>query len=151
MSSRQKGNRREVQCARLYEEAGYMVERATSGGYRSEDFYDLFDHLAFDPYAAELRCVQVKSNRAAGIEEWMQRAILFADIGHVHVEYAVCYDREGWRLVAPRFDDDGLTAETRFDGRDRDGAMGEALVEYLRGEGVRVGSESEIVGGQADE
>lgn len=128
MSARQKGNRRERKAADLYEAAGYQVERATAGGFQSPDFFDLFDLLAFNP-GEGLDLVQVKSNRAEGIEQWCADTLPFQTTRGLCPLMLVCYDYEGWRVIIPSDEDAYVDA---VDERELDCRMGEGVTEYLR-------------------
>jgi Holliday junction resolvase len=125
-----KGDRRERQAVEIYERAGYEVERATGGGSHSPDFFDLYDLIAIGGDEG-VDLVQVKANGARGIESFCQETVHHASHRGVAPMMLVCYDREGWRLVIPAGRDSHATA---VDEREMDCAMGEGVVEYLRGE-----------------
>jgi len=122
-----KGKRRERQADEAYDEAGFATYRPQESKFGETDIFGLFDLLAIGTGPEPTHLVQVKANRAEGVERWAESAIEFARTG-IRVRMLVCHDREGWRVIDPS--PDGYT--TVFDGRDRDGAMGEPLVEFLR-------------------
>jgi hypothetical protein len=135
-----KGKRAEREAAEHYEAAGYRTFRPQESQYGETDIYGLFDILAVPPAGAndKVRLVQVKSNRAAGIEAWTEEAMAYYS-SSVHVEFLVRYDGEPgphtpperWRLICP-FQDPFNRHETVLDERDDDVAGGgEGLTEYL--------------------
>lgn len=125
-----KGKRNEREAAELYEEAGYLTFRPQESKWGETDIFGLFDILAVGEH--NIRFVQVKSNAARGIMDWLEE---LADLPHpdnTYAEYLVKYDNMGWRLVAP-FDNDGeLDHRTFVDERDLDVSMGDGIVEYLK-------------------
>lgn len=136
-SSRDKGKRVELAAVDIYKRAGYDVERATGGGYQSPDFFDLYDLICAESDASgqrpTVRFVQVKSNGARGIEDWVSAAAVHA-ASDVQPEYAVKYDREGWRVLQPIEIDGEWRHVEVVDERESDGNMGDGVVDYLRGE-----------------
>ena len=141
-----KGSDRELDARKLYERAGYWVYTPENSRYGDNDLWNLFDLACFRVLDHSLRFVQVKSNGARGITKWVQRAAHFAEMDAVTVEYAVPYDREGWRIVQPDADGDGYT--TVYDERDDPAVdsnypdkknMGDGLVEWLE---AQAGGES---------
>lgn len=128
-----KGQTRERQAAEIYEAAGYETYRPETSMYGDNDVFGLFDMLAFN--GDELRMVQVKSNRAAGIESWRERAVEYALLRPVFVDFLVCHDREGWRLIQPLTDGHRTVYDER---KEWDGSMGRGLEEWLRTECERL-------------
>jgi Holliday junction resolvase len=130
--SREKGARREREACELYEAAGYRTERSVkSNAYDTRsDWFNLFDIMAIWP-GGHLRFAQVKSNTASGVREWMEQAEGLAP-PTVKLDFLVCHDREGWRLMQPHDGDQKYV--TMVDERTEDGAMGEFLTQYLEAE-----------------
>lgn len=120
-----KGQRNERKAAECYQAAGYETYRPETSKWDENDVFGLYDMLAFKP--GELRMIQVKTNRAAGVRSWMPTARAFESVSGVCVDFAVRHDREGWRLMQPT--SDGY--ETVYDGRDSDANMGEGLSAFL--------------------
>lgn len=127
--SNRKGNRRERQAAELYERAGYETYRPQESKYGETDIYGLFDILAVGWAPEPTHLVQVKANRAAGIEDWSEAALAHAAEG-VRVRMLVCHDREGWRVLDPV--PGGY--QVVCDEREQDCAMGEGLAAFLAGD-----------------
>ena len=123
-----KGRRRERECARIYEDAGYQTYRPPRARGGPTDVFGLFDLLAFDP-GNGLRLVQVKSNGARGIEAFCEATYPFKRTPGLAPEMAVCYDREGWRLVVPSDRDSHVTIA---DEREQDCRMGELVTAILK-------------------
>lgn len=123
-----KGARRERQARELYEQAGFNVYLPENSKFGDNDLWNLFDLAAFSTtQQPAYRFVQVKSNQARGIESWAGKARPFAGPQSVAVDFVVCHDREGWRLLQPTAD----SYETVVDGREQNGDMGMPIVEYL--------------------
>lgn len=124
-----KGTRREREAADLYKRAGFAVYRPATVRYGENDMFGLFDLLAVSPSHSRVRGVQVKSNRATGIESWTRHTALWRRLGWA-TEYLVPIDGKGWRLIeCVDWDTFDLVDE-----REMDCAMGDGVVEYLRGE-----------------
>lgn len=121
-----KGTRREQQACDIYEAAGFETYRPATVQFGENDVFGLFDHIAVAPDRRP-RYVQVKSNRAAGIEDWCEEVTDRMPIGWITAEFLVCHDREGWRMLIPV--GDGYTAVVDERGTDED--MGEGLARYL--------------------
>lgn len=121
-----KGTRRERQCVQIYEDAGFRAYSPSNVQYGENDILGLFDVVAVRPDRAPY-FVQVKSNRASGINAWRVECLDVMPYRHSHCCYAVPHDGEGWRLIG--IDDNGHT--TLFDGRDSDTNMGDGLTEFL--------------------
>lgn len=122
-----KGTRREQQACEIYEKAGYTTYRPATVQFGENDVYGLFDLIAMHPSRKPVY-VQVKSNGARGITQWVKDAQALMPFEHATVHFAVPYDREGWRLI--EVDSDGR--ETVYDERDDwDGKLGEGLANYL--------------------
>lgn len=124
-----KGKRRERQAAGLYERAGWETFRPQESKYGETDIFGLFDLLAIGSAPEPTHLVQVKSNRAAGINDWSEETLHYAADG-VRVRMLVCHDREGWRILDPV--PGGY--RTVLDERDRDYQMGDGVVAYLGGD-----------------
>lgn len=128
--SRKKGNRRENQAAKLYEDAGYVTERSVQANYGTRsDWFELFDIMAIRP-GEELRFAQVKSNNAGGVREWFTTAETLVP-PEVELDFLVCHDREGWRLLRPSDEHNYVTV---LDERKTDVPMGESVRDYLEGD-----------------
>lgn len=129
-----KGTRRERECVELYQRAGMATYRPATVQYGENDIFGLFDLLAVSPRSEHVHAVQVKSNRALGIEAWTRHTALWRRLGW-RTFYAVPIDNEGWRLIECR--GVGLCRsdnKTRVDERELDCDMGDGVVEWLRNE-----------------
>lgn len=122
-----KGSRREREAVELYQRAGFATYRPATVQYGENDVFGLFDLLAVSPRHDRVHAVQVKSNRAAGIRAWARHTALWRRLGW-RTLYAVPVDGKGWRLMETR----DREMETVIDERERDCAMGEGVVEWLR-------------------
>lgn len=126
MSNRSKGQRRERQARHILEDEGYLVDTRPDVMYQNTDYFNKFDLVAMKPTERPI-FIQVKANGARGIRatvEWVQENV---PLDHVKVEYWVCHDDEGWRIID--LHEDGKT--TVFDERDMDVNMGEGVGEFL--------------------
>lgn len=126
--SKQKGDRRERQAEKFYEQAGYKTEKSQGMRWDRTDWFGHFDLMAVRK--DEMRFVQVKSNGARGIEDILRWAKRYLPAG-IKLDMIVAHDREGWRLM--HLWPDGDTYTTAVDEREMDCNMGEGVVEYLRG------------------
>lgn len=129
--SKAKGDRRERQAVEILEFAGYTVETPNSTPYPQGygvDFFGCFDFLAFKDGEKPL-FGQVKSNGARGIRSFPQdcKNIQFP-FEYADVEYFVCYDNEGWRII--EVTEDG--AEEIYDGRENNKNMGDGAKEFKK-------------------
>jgi len=120
------GKTSERKAESVYNTAGYRTWTPPKAKFREQDVFGLFDILALGHQ--QLRAVQVKTNRAAGIKKWS------TDAGHVEdvvdgvtAEMIVRYPDEGWRLLQP--DGDGYTVV--FDGREIDEMPATSLLDIL--------------------
>lgn len=127
-----KGKRRERECADIFEEAGFRTYRPQESKWGETDIFGLFDILAVPGPGdlGQVRLIQVKSNGARGIESWAHDALAYAS-HTVRVQFAVCYDREGWRLIDPYDTGTGVDWRTVYDEREDSHAMGGGLTDYL--------------------
>lgn len=127
-----KGDRRENQAVKILEEAGYEVCTPNYDRYRNTDFFNLFDNMAMRP-ESKPRYVQVKSNKAEGIQAFADKVRELVNFNHVMVEYWVCHDNEGWRVlrILPEDMNGSSTYETVLDERKHDCNMGEFLTESV--------------------
>ena len=122
-----KGTRREQQACEIYENAGYTTYRPATVQFGENDVFGLFDVIAMSPNRKP-RYVQVKSNGARGITQWTEDVCSLVPFEHAVCEFAVPYDREGWRLI--QVSQDGR--EDVYDEREQwDGKIGEGLTNYL--------------------
>jgi hypothetical protein len=121
-----KGSRREREAAAIYQRAGYATYRPATVQYGENDIFGLFDLLAVIPDCEHVRAVQVKSNRASGIEAFTRQTWLWRRLGWM-TEYAVPVDNEGWRLL--HCTDSGH--QCVYDGRENDENMGDGLAAFL--------------------
>jgi Holliday junction resolvase len=128
-----KGDRREREAVELYQRAGFATYRPATVRFGENDVFGLFDLLAVSPRHDAVHAVQVKSNRAAGIEAWTRHTALWRRLGW-RTLYAVPVDNEGWRMIEPTYYPrmDSEDTLTRVDERERDCQMGEGVVEWLR-------------------
>ena len=133
-----KGSRREREARKIYEAAGYWTYSPQNPMYGDNDLFNLFDLAAIHPLEDTFRLIQVKSNGARGIKKWVQQARHFDRVDGITVDFAVPYDREGWRLVRVNVDN-GLPAgfTTVYDEREYQVPMGEGLTQFLRGDAKR--------------
>jgi len=120
-----KGSRNERAAVELLQSAGYATYRPATVRFGENDPFGLFDVLAFHVDKPPL-FVQVKSNRAGGVQAWMRQTWLWASHGLL-CQYWVKHDREGWRILEP--DTDGY--RTVVDERKRDGTIGQYVADYL--------------------
>ena len=127
--SREKGNRRERQAEEMYQQAGFKTEICRGLRWGNTDWFGLFDIMAIQG-GEKVRFVQVKSNQVHKVDDWIAKARRFCPSEHVDLDYLVCHDYEGWRLI--REGDDGYT--TVYDERDDVCKMGEGLTQYLKNE-----------------
>lgn len=133
--SREKGQRRERQYATILDRAGYDIQPFRGTPYGETDGFGLYDLLAIKPADGNgptVRLVQVKSNEATGIREWATVAGRHRGM-NVIPEYAVCHDRQGWRVMQPVYTGGEWTYRTRVDERDEACAMGEIVEKWLNG------------------
>lgn len=121
-----KGDRRERQARKIYENAGYTVQPFYGRPYGETDGFGLFDLVALKA-GYPPRFIQVKSNRARGVTDWSTKASEVLPEWHSVGAMVVCYDGEGWRLI--RLNGDGY--RTVYDGRKDDAAMADGLTDYL--------------------
>ncbi len=126
VNSKKKGDRRERQAEKILEYLDYIVEKPNSTPYKQKygvDFFGLFDIIAFRKNEKPL-LIQVKSNGARGIrsfsEDCIEKQVPFE---YVKVQYWVCYDEEGWRII--EIDENGY--DEYYDERDDTYKMGEGV------------------------
>lgn len=124
-----KGSRNEREARDLYEAAGYQVYRPATVRFGENDLFNLFDLVAMHPDRVP-RYVQVKSNRASGINQWCDDVRALCPPEHTVPEFVVKHDREGWRVIQPTTDGH----ETMLDGRETSGKIGEPLTAWLEGQ-----------------
>lgn len=142
MNSRQKGNSAERGARDIYEAAGFSIDRvgSTAGGYRMTDAFGQVDIVALHP-DRRVRVVQVKSNGASGVREFVEWAAATLPDAHATADYLVRHDGTNqhdpakWRLLRRHDDGDRVTYRTVVDER-KDGtpADGEGVLAWLRGE-----------------
>jgi Holliday junction resolvase len=126
-----KGDRREREAVNLYQQAGWATYRPATVQYGENDVFGLFDLLAVNPSQRSVHGVQVKSNRATGINDWSRQTWLWRRLGW-RTFYLVPVDSKGWRLIEAKAVRDGLpNYSTVVDERDMDCGMGEAVTAYL--------------------
>lgn len=127
---KKKGDRRERQAKEILEEAGWQVCTPNYDRYRNTDFFNAFDLMAMRP-EEKPKFIQVKSNRAEGIQDFVERVREFVNFRSVSVEYWICHDNEGWRVldILPENMQGNRTYRTVLDERDLDCNMGQHLVE----------------------
>lgn len=128
--SRSKGNRREREAREFYERAGFWVYSPPNQQFCDTDVWGLFDLMCFRVTDGSMRFVQVKSNGASGVREWMHRAQHFEEVPNVTVDFLVPHDGEGWRLIQTT--DDGRAYTCVLDERNEECSMGEHVTEFLK-------------------
>ena len=99
--SKKKGDRRERNAKTILECAGYNVETPNSTPYHQQkvDFFEQFDFIAVRPDKPVL-FGQVKANGARGITSFSKKCVNAGiPFDRVNVEFWVCYDNEGWRIL----------------------------------------------------
>jgi len=128
-----KGDRRERQCREILEACGYRVETPNYTRYGNTDFYNAFDLIAMHP-EEKVKLVQVKSNTAKGVQEFADKVQDFVNFRCCSVEYWICHDNEGWRVldILPDNLKGNRSYETAVDGRDSDKNMGEYVEDMYR-------------------
>lgn len=127
MSTRDKGDRREREAKKLLQQQGYTVHKKVNNSYDSGDIYGLFDLVAVKP-DEKVKFIQVKSNGTGGaLTETMSESADILPLEHADVEFWLCYDREGWRVLRMR--DEWMEL---IDERDKKGKMGEYLLENYK-------------------
>jgi Holliday junction resolvase len=89
INAKQKGMRRERQCRELLEDDGYLVTK--SGG-----SLGAFDVIAISE--ADVRCIQIKSNRRPPKEEMNTLKFYAKLLTNVSVELWVYKDYKGWEI-----------------------------------------------------
>lgn len=129
-----KGSRRERELVELLKKAGMATYRPATVRYGENDMFGLFDVLALSPSHERVYAIQVKSNRAVGIEKWGRNTKLFRSLGW-ETWYAVPVDNQGWKLLDPGTEpDDGRkSAAVVIDEIDLSCSMGEAITGYFEG------------------
>lgn len=127
--TRRKGKNRERQAEDYYNQAGYQTEICRGHRWGRTDWFGLFDLMALQP-GEPVHYVQVKSNQVDNVEGWIRDADRFIPREHVVLDYLVCHDYAGWRLLRRANTPQGYRVV--FDGRETSGNMGEDLVEFLR-------------------
>jgi Holliday junction resolvase len=126
-----KGSRREREAVELYQRAGFATYRPATVQYGENDVFGLFDLLAVSPSHDAVHAVQVKSNRATGIRAWARHTALWRRLGW-RTFYLVPVDNEGWRVIEPVTAGQPHRLHYRIDERERDCAMGDGVVQWLR-------------------
>jgi len=121
-----KGTRREQEACEIYEQAGFTTYRPATVQYGENDVFGLFDLIAAHPDRRP-HYVQVKSNVASGIIDWMVEAAGLVPEEHAEIRFLVCHDREGWRMAKPAREG----YQWVYDGRDSGASMGDPLIEVL--------------------
>lgn len=130
-----KGSRREREAVELWQRAGFATYRPATVRFGENDVFGLFDLLAVSPSHGSVHAVQVKSNRATGINAWARHTRLWRALGW-RTMYAVPVDSQGWRIIEGWTTDDGMChPQTVVDERTEDCAMGDGVVDWLRSEG----------------
>lgn len=125
-----KGSRREREAVSLWKRAGFATYRPATVQYGENDVFGLFDVLAVSPRHGSVHAVQVKSNRATGINAWARHTALWRRLGW-RTFYAVPVDNQGWRVLEAETLDDGHGAGCIIDERGRDGKIGSHVVAWL--------------------
>lgn len=124
--SKNKGKRREREARSALESVGYAVETPNATKYQREDFFNLFDIIAIHQDRKPM-LIQVKSNVARGINDFALEVNKKIPSQYFRVQYWVCYDRKGWRIINV---ESGQTEEV-YDGRSQKGNMLDNLEQYV--------------------
>lgn len=125
-----KGSQRERQASDFFGRAGWMTYHPATVRFGENDVFGLFDLLAIEPTQGRVEAVQVKSNRATGIQAYSRQTWPWRACGW-RTSYLVPYDRDGWRYI--RVDAPGEWSSP-VDERNEDCDMGEHVVDFLRRE-----------------
>jgi len=127
-----KGSRRERELVELLKNAGMATYRPATVRYGENDMFGLFDVLAISPSHSAVYAIQVKSNKAVGIEKWGRNTQLFRSIGW-ETYYAVPVDNQGWKLLDPGEEpnDGRKSAAVLVDESELNGSMGEHITGFF--------------------
>jgi hypothetical protein len=123
-----KGDRRERQAVDLLQRGGFATYRPATVKFGENDVFGLFDILAVKPDHGAVKAIQVKSNRATGINAWARHTALFRSLGW-ETEYWVPEDMMGWRIIECFGADSHVQS---YDERSHPCDMGEGVVKLLR-------------------
>lgn len=123
--SKRKGKRRERQAREILESLGYYVETPNATQFQREDFFGLFDIIAIHPERKPL-LIQVKSNRAADINDFTEKSDKRIPEEYFNIEFWVCHDGEGWRVLEVSEGE----YEVTYDERDKSCNMGDGVKSY---------------------
>lgn len=126
--SKKKGDRRERLARELFTEAGFYVENPNFSKFQNKDFYNLHDFVAVHPNSKVI-FVQVKSETASGINEYIQECAKMFSSEHTSIYYMVYHKREGWRLINIDLEKESRTVVV--DERENGKNMGVEVQEYL--------------------
>lgn len=126
--SKKKGDRRERLARELFTEAGFYVENPNFSRFQNKDFYNLHDFVAVHPNSKVI-FVQVKSETASGINEYIQECAKMFSSEHTNIYYMVYHKREGWRLINIDLENESRTVVV--DERENGENMGVEVQEYL--------------------
>jgi len=124
--SKNKGKRREREARSVLESVGYEVETPNATKFQREDFFNLFDIIAIHP-KQKPRLIQVKSNVARGINGFASEVDEKIPTQYFRVQYWVCYDRKGWRVINVKSGE----KENVYDGREENGNMLDNLERHI--------------------
>jgi len=136
--SKRKGTRREVQCANIYERAGWDVQQARGTRYAETDWWGLFDLGAINPEHG-LHLIQVKSNGASGGTDWSEAVAPFQGHDGIRCLFLVCHDAMGWQVLDPALEpkDNRRAMRVVYDERE-DAEVGSSYPDRLNmGEGLQ--------------
>lgn len=122
-NSRQKGSTNERYAAEVLQSQGYITDKPNTAKFQRQDFFELFDVMAMHPQR-KLLFVQVKTNGANGIVQFVKDVQEVVPLEYVRVQYWVRYDGEGWRIIE-------IDAEGRHELIDERGKS-ENIREYLK-------------------
>ena len=115
---------RAVRCLKRAQFAPY---RPATVRYGENDVWGHFDILAVHPDFDSVLAIQVKSNKATGINAWRRQTWLWRRLGF-RTQYWVPVDYYGWRIIEVR-DNDHVDV---VDEREMDCNFDEGLVSYLK-------------------
>lgn len=127
--SKKKGDRRERLAREIFTEAEYAVENPNFSRFGNKDFYNLHDFMAVHQ-ESEIIFVQVKSETASGINQFIKDCSDMFPPEHCKIFYMVYHKNQGWRLI--EIDLENESREVIVDERDTTDNMGKNVTEYLQ-------------------
>lgn len=142
--SKDKGDRREREAEEIYQEAGFLTWRPARSRAGKNDIFGLYDMVALGPRGLDL--VQIRSNRASGIEDFCRNTLPFQTSPGICPTMMVCYDGQGghdptptrWRVIIPSGEESRVDVVDERDDGVRMG--GDGVLEWLESPRERVES-----------